>query len=111
MVITEEIIAAYVEGKLSDSERKEVRRYLAVHPGMRDLVLTLIDDSNEFEVKERTAIIKPIQEKQSYSDIAFASAAFAPRMTVETTKDESKEDLISKRRQRMSAFWDELQED
>ena len=44
MVITEEIIAAYVEGKVSDAERKEVRRYLAVHPEMQDLRLILKTD-------------------------------------------------------------------
>ena len=59
MVITEEIIAAYVEGKVTDAERKEVRRYLAVHPEMQDLVLALMDDSDEVEVKERKASIKP----------------------------------------------------
>jgi anti-sigma factor RsiW len=110
MVITEEIIAAYVEGKVSDAERKEVRRYLAVHPEMQDLVLALMDDSDGAEIKERKASIKPLQAKQSYSDIAFASAAFAPRMIVEASEDESREDLIKNRRKRMSAFWDELKE-
>ena len=108
MVITEETIAAYVEGKVSDAERKEVRRYLAVHPEMQDLVLALMDDSDEVEVKERKASTKPLQPKQSYSDIAFASAAFAPRMVVESPKADCQEDLICQRRKRMSAFWDEL---
>ena len=111
MVITEEIIAAYVEGKVTDAERKEVRCYLAVHPEMQDLVLALMDDSDEVEAKEREASIKPLQPKQSYSDIAFTSAAFAPRMVVESSKDEGPEDLIDKRRRRMSAFWDELEMD
>ena len=111
MVITEEIIAAYVEGKVTDAERKEVRRYLTVHPEMQDLVLVLMDDSDEVEIKERKASIKPLQSKQSYSDIAFASAAFAPRMIVEPFQDESQDDLIKKRRKRMSAFWNELQID
>lgn len=111
MVITEEIIAAYVEGKVTDVERKEVRRYLAAHPEMQDLVLALMDDSDEVEIKERKASIKPLQPKQSYSDIAFASAAFAPRMVVESSQGDNQEDLIKKRRQRMSAFWKELEID
>ena len=111
MVITEEIIAAYIEGNVSDAERKEVRRYLAVHPEMQDLVLALMDDSDEVEIKERKASIKPLQPKQSYSDIAFASAAFAPRMVVESSQDECRENLIKKRRKRMSAFWEELEID
>lgn len=111
MVITEEIIAAYVEGKVSDAERKEVRRYLAVHPEMQDLVLALMDNSEEEDVKELKASIKPLQPKQSYSDITFASAAFAPRMVVEPSLDEGQKDLIDKRRRLMSAFWDELEID
>ena len=109
MVITEEIIAAYIEGKVTDAERKEVRRYLAVHPEMQDLVLALMDDSDVVEAKEKRASIKPLQSKQSYSDIAFASAAFAPRMIIEPSQDESQEDLIHKRRRRMEEFWNELQ--
>lgn len=108
MVITEEIIAAYVERKVSDVERKEVRRYLAFHPEMQDLVLALMDDSDEIEVNSKQAIVKPMQQKQSHSDIAFAAAAFAPRMVVESPKADCQEDLICQRRKRMSAFWDEL---
>jgi anti-sigma factor RsiW len=110
MEITEEIIAAYVEGNVTDAERKEVRRYLAVHPEMQDLVLALMDDSDVVEPQARKASIEPLRSQQSYSDIAFAAAAFAPRMVVEPPND-SQEDMISKRRKRMSEFWDEVQED
>ena len=110
MEITEEIIAAYVEGNVTDAERKEVRRYLAVHPEMQDLVLALMDDSDLAEPQTRKASIKPLHSQQSYSDIAFAAAAFAPRMEAEPPK-EIPVDLINKRRRRMSAFWDELEMD
>lgn len=111
MVITEEIIAAYVEGKVSDAERKEVRRYLVSHPEMQDLVLALMDDLDVFEFNNKKASLKPSQTKQSYSDIAFASAAFAPRMIVETSRDEESKDLIGQRNKRISAFWNESQKE
>ena len=46
MVITEEIIAAYVEGKLSEKERKEVLHYMVIHPEVQDVVLALLDESD-----------------------------------------------------------------
>lgn len=107
MVINEEIIAAYVEGKATDDERKEVRRYLAAHPEMQDLVLALMDDFDEKELPEKKAIIKPLHPQQSFSDIAFAAAAFAPR--IDAAPPPKKENLIGNRRKWMSDFWDELE--
>lgn len=107
MQITDEIIAAYVEGRVTDAERKEVRRYLAVHPEMQDLVLALMDDSDEEKLPEKKAIIKPLHPQQSFSDIAFAAAAFAPRIVA--APPPKKENLIGNRRKRMSDFWDELE--
>ncbi len=109
MVINEEIIAAYVEGKVNDAERKEVGRYLAAHPEMQDLVLTLMDDSDEEELPEKKAIIKPLHPQQSFSDISFAAAAFAPRMVAAPPPKKEKENLIGDRRKRMSDFWNELE--
>lgn len=109
MVINEEIIAAYVEGKVNDAERKEVRRYLAAHPEMQDLVLALMDDSDEEELPEKKAIIKPLHPQQSFSDISFAAAAFAPRMVAAPPPKKEKENLIGDRRKRMSDFWNELE--
>lgn len=108
MTITEEIIAAYIEGNVSDAERKEVRRYLAMHPETQDLVLALIDDSNGIEFEAEKMAKKPSPLKQSYSEIAYASAAFAPQLKIEPPKNEGQIDLIDKRRKRLSSFWDEL---
>lgn len=112
MVITEEIIAAYIEGKVSEDERKEVRRYLAIHPEMQDLVLALMDDSEDIEEDNAKPNAKsvPLHSEQCYSDIAFAAAAFAPKMIVESSVDkENVENQIGKRRKRMASFWNELE--
>lgn len=111
MQLTNEIIAAYVEGKVTDAERKEVRRHLAAHPEMQDLVLALMDDSDEEDTPEPKAVIKPLHPQQSHSDIAFAAAAFAPRMVVASQPKNNQKNLIGDRRRRMSDFWDELQND
>lgn len=111
MVITEEIIAAYVEGKVTAAERKEVRRYLAIHPEMQDLVLALMDDSDKIQAKEKRAIIKPLQTEQTFSDIVLASVAFAPRAGVKPPLKKGQKDLISQRRERMKDFLDELQQE
>ncbi|MBQ9474216.1 MAG: hypothetical protein IJU81_07390 [Bacteroidales bacterium] len=102
-------MAAYVEGKVTAAERKEVRRYLATHPEMQDLVLALMDDSDEEERPEKTSKIRPLRPQQSFSDISFAAAAFAPRMVAAPPSKKMKENLIGDRRKRMSAFGDELE--
>ncbi len=108
MLINEETIAAYVDGKVTDAERNEVRCYLAVHPEMQDLVLALMDDSDEEAIPEKKAITKPVHSQQNFSDISFAAAAFAPRMVESSPSKQKKENLIGNRRKRMSDFWDEL---
>lgn len=111
MQITDEIIAAYVEGRVTDAERKEVRRHLAAHPEMQDLVFAMMDDSYEEDIPEPKAVIKPLHPQQSHSDIAFAAAAFAPRMVIASQPKKVQKDLIGDRRKHMSDFWDELQND
>mgnify|MGYP006873059921 CR=1 FL=1 len=110
MVVTEEIIAAYVDGNVSEEERKEVLRYLAIHPEMQDLVLALMDESSDEGTDLPIAKTTPLHVEQSYSDIAFATAAFAPRMSIEPqVSKESIETKIDQRLKRMSVFWDEVQ--
>lgn len=109
MVINEEIIAAYVEGKATDVERKEVRRYLAAHPEMQDLVLALMDDFDEKELPEKKAIIKPLYSQQNFSNITFTAAAFAPNKVAAPPPKKEKVSLIGNRRKRMCDFWDELE--
>ncbi len=80
MVINDEIIAAYIEGKLSDSENLEVMRYLAEHPEERAVVLSLMDKWDipqaDQNVKEKA---KPSQNGRTIANIiGAAAAAMAP---------------------------------
>lgn len=109
MVITEEIIAAYIEGNVSVDERNEIRRYLAKHPEMQDLIFALMDvEEAEQEDVETKEILS--HSGQSLSDIAYSAAAFAPKLSREPqVTQEEIANHIGQRRKRMSMFWDELE--
>lgn len=111
MLITEEILAAFAEGRLADSERREVRSYLVGHPEAQDVVLALMDDSDELETDVIEQKTIPFRPQQNYSDISFSAAAFAPRMGNEPSKPSEHKDMFEQRRQRMSVLWGELQND
>ena len=108
MVITEEIIAAYVEGKLSGKEREEVLHYMVIHPEIQDVVLALLDESDLEENPSEN--LSPVRTEQSFSDIAYAAAAFAPRTVVNhQLSSEAIEGLIDERLNRILNFGDEVQ--
>lgn len=44
MKLSDELIARYVEGKTTLEERREVRRYLCLHPEEMENILFLMDD-------------------------------------------------------------------
>lgn len=89
MVITEEIIAAYVEGNVSEAERDEVRHYLVQHPEMQDIILTLMDEGGN--VCGSVAACVPYAEK-----------------TLSENNLNSVENKFKKRRKRMLDFFNEL---
>lgn len=43
MVVTDEILAAYVDGTLSNLQKEEVRAYLAAHPTELEQIIKLMD--------------------------------------------------------------------
>lgn len=113
MVITEEIIAAYIEGNVTAEERAEVRTYLARHPETQDLVLALMDDSIlDEDVEEKTDNTLTLNTEQTFTDISYAAAAFAPKITMGSkATQESIENHISQRQKRMIEFWSELEKE
>lgn len=111
MEITDELIAAYIDGNVTVKERQGVRRYLAVHPEERDLVLVLMEGIEDCSDEVENSTTATLQQEQSFTDIAYATAAFAPRRVV---RQESNPKVIVNKLQgrslRMSALWNELQE-
>lgn len=106
--ITDELLAAYIEGKVSAEERNAVRHYLALHPREMDLLLALMDDTELMDEEQDVQKDCPAWEDQSFSDIAFASAAFAPQTKARPKKSLSAQDPVSLRRKRMIAFLNDL---
>lgn len=109
--ITDELLAAYIEGKVSAEERNAVRHYLALHPRKMDLLLALMDETELLDEEQTGQKYSSAWEGLSFSDIAFASAAFAPQTKARPKKSLSAQDPVSLRRKRMTAFLNELEMD
>lgn len=79
MKLNDELIARYVEGKTTLEERREVRRYLCLHPEEMENILLLIDDDNDDYLDEWSAEDDEYQNdvETSFSDISLSTAAFA----------------------------------
>lgn len=87
MTITDEMLAAYAEGKTSGSERDAIRQYLVDNPSELQSVMMMMDvdfdlDTNEDLLEDELAFKSNCN---SHFDIALSSAAFAP---VEMIKSE-----------------------
>lgn len=80
MTITDEMLAAYAEGKTSGSERDAIRQYLVDNPSELQSVMMMMDedfdlDTNEDLLEDEWAFKSNCN---SHFDIALSSAAFAP---------------------------------
>ena len=105
------MIAAYIDGNVTTEERLQVRRYLSVYPEEQDLVLALMDEVEDYSEVVDGESATALQKEQSFTDIAYAAAAFAPRKAISYGTNSNV--LMNKSRERhlrMSALWDELQE-
>lgn len=126
MVINDEIIAAYVDGRLSDSENREVVQYLATHPEERFAVLALMDKWDETPQQEpitdndgvsiedtpyRKMLTKSL--KAMLSTTSIAAAAFVPLGLEENENKKNKivQNITEKIKQsdkRLLDLWDEI---
>ena len=52
MEITNQLLAAYAEGNVSNEERNTVRQYLTEHPGQLETVMMMMDEDYELEVDD-----------------------------------------------------------
>lgn len=81
MEITNELLAAYAEGNVSDAERNAVREYLVKNPEELESVMMMMD--MDFEL---TPIREPLANDHVFmndvkpmEDICYSAAAFAPK--------------------------------
>lgn len=65
MDITNDLLAAYAEGNVSDSERTAVRQYLAEHPEELESVMIMMDEDFDIQLedKDRTAPSRSFDEE------------------------------------------------
>lgn len=80
MIISDELIACYVEGVVTPEERDFVRKYLCEHPDEYERILCLMDNDTVDNIGEQLEISDnciPMNETP-FSDIAYSAAAFAP---------------------------------
>ena len=52
MEITSELLAAYAEGNVSESERNAVRQYLTEHPDQLESVMIMMDDDFDIQLED-----------------------------------------------------------
>ena len=82
MEITNELLAAYAEGNVSDSERNAVRQYLAENPDEMESVMMMMDEDYDLNLEDETEIedVASASDEGTFSDICYSAAAFAPRI-------------------------------
>lgn len=83
MNISNELLAAYAAGNVTNEERNAVRQYLAENP--RDLeTVMMMDEDYELDVddaEENDFLVGGQHGVDSFHDIALSAAAFAPQMS------------------------------
>ena len=78
MVITDEILAAYIDGTLSQDQVEEVRQYLAAHPQELEQMVRVMDDFPR-EAEETTTAIGDTVCDMCASPLAASGAAFVAK--------------------------------
>lgn len=112
MEVTEELISAYVEGNVSEDERKQVREYLAQHPAELDLAFSLMEGTNAIDESCQEPEIEPMAaiHGRLFSEIACCAAAFVPKVKTRSPKPKVRNN-IGQRIKRISSFLNELDQE
>ena len=112
MEITDELIACYVEGTVTEEERDAVRAYLCEHPCELERILNLMDNDIEDYLGEREeTAVREDMDDDALTDIALSAAAFAPPHRLPIVPD--REELLKRREgviKRLQRMCDELNE-
>ena len=123
MKISNELLAAYAEGKVTKEERNQVRQYLAENPQELESVMMMMDEDYELSVDDNIGCMDQsdiskdpfqksaakIAKKSSFSDLCYSAAAFAPSfnpiLSRTATVESSQKNSFGKR---LDEFMDEL---
>lgn len=108
MNISNELLAAYAEGKVSDAERKAVRQYLMENPEELESVMVMMDKDYELEPNEeisRDIISHDSSNCIQFHDIALSSAAFSPQIHIDRSANSAS---LFKNKKTQSSFIVEL---
>ena len=91
MKISNELLAAYAEGKVTKEERNQVRQYLAENPQELESVMMMMDEDYELSVGDNMGhfdasndsfpkMAAKVAKKSSFPDLCYSAAAFAPKI-------------------------------
>lgn len=90
--ISDELLAAYAEGKVTKEERNQVRQYLAENPQELECVMIMMDEDYELTIDNKNSQTVPtnvprgaipniaaaVASPLSFPKIRYSAAAFAP---------------------------------
>lgn len=112
MKVTEELISAYIDGNVSEEERRQVREYLAQHSVERDLAFSLIEGTNTLDEcsQEPDAGSMSVIHGRLFSEIACCAAAFVPEVKTRSPKPKVRNN-IGQRIKRILSFLNELDQE
>lgn len=82
MNISNELLAAYAEGNVSNDERNAVRQYLAENPQELESVMMMMDEDYDLEpdnAGKNDFYVGGRHGEAPFHDIALSAAAFAPQ--------------------------------
>ena len=85
MEITNELLAAYAEGNVTEPERNAVRQYLTDNPNELETMLMLMDEDYDLELDDNDSMDftndSLANDDGVFSNICYSAVAFAPRIT------------------------------
>lgn len=79
--ITDSLLAAYVEGNVTQTERDAVRRYLSDHPDELESIAIMMDEDYDLDLSNGTEIedMSTPNVDNSFANICYSAAAFVPQ--------------------------------
>lgn len=80
MNITNELLAAYAVGNVTNDERNSVRQYLADNPRDLETVMVMMDEDYDIDLEDGTDVEDTaLTNENPFPDICYSAAAFAPQ--------------------------------